>query len=434
MLHLSGIFVIPALLKTLFVISDKSLPGIKRLTLTISHGMAFLIQFGNLAATSMFSLPLTDIEKRYLTNTVIDDADVINVIERPLPAFSNRITWEIPVSLLFISLSYWENYADGDIYICSLKIPLLQWKKNLLVVKQRLYILVGFWKIGWTMIFAILLIPGFDFNISFSSSDSLESNSTMRNVSSRNTFKVPMDTNPKFLFLMGNNKDLSTALPSNFTTTQFQGVTEKQNIKSLEGNSNDFNDAQINLTRTIKDLGVQSVLHLDDKSLNRKKDSGVVNSDQKDTNGTVSSKSIASSYIPELIMQNLQKYGVLYLNLISTSLMSYFGGLACKLCMQMLGFALPMFLTTPLTLGLIIGECYGQYLPSYHYVWVCPESSGDVRLYHLLWISGLWISQLVTTAHIWFPRNGRMAKIERYERLIYTLQNINYLKVTIFAI
>lgn len=421
MLHLSGIFVIPALLKTLFVIADKSLPGIKRLTLTIAHGIAFLIQFGNLAATSMFSIPLTDSEKGYLKNSVIDDASIINVIERPFPVFAKRIVWEIPVSLLFISLSYWENYVDGDVYICSLKIPLLQWKKNLLVVKQRLYILIGFWKIGWTMIFAILLIPGFDFNIAFSS---LESNSTMRNVSNRNTFKV-FETNSEVLPLMGKNKELSTTHHRNFTSTPLQGVTEKQIIKSWGGNSNVFNDAQINLTRTIKDLGIQSVLHLDDKSLNSKEDIIWVDKDEEEkSNNTLQSKSTTSDYIPELIKLNLQKYGVLYLHLISSTLMSYFGSLACKLCMQIFGFALPMFLATPITLGLIIGECYGQYLPSYLYVWVCPESSGDIRLYHLLWIGGLWISQSITTAHIWFPRNGRMAKIERYERLIHTLENV----------
>ncbi|XP_061192087.1 chitin synthase chs-2-like [Saccostrea echinata] len=385
LIPLSGIFVIPALLKTLFVISDKSLPGIKRLTLTTVHGIAFLIQFCNLGATSMFTIPLTDNEKQDMVNSVIDNDDVINVIERPKPILTNRIMWELPVSLVFISLSYWENYADGDIYICSFKIPLLEWKKNLLVVKQRLYILTGLWKIGWTMIFAILLIPGFNFSISFSDSDS--SNSSMKGISNGNDFKVPFETTTKSLSSIGN--DVTTIAPN---------VRGKRSL------------LQINLTRVIKDRGIESVLHLNENMLTR---NVVIPKRDMDQDTGVKQNSTFNSYIPEVIQLNLQKYGVLYLHLISTTLMSYFGGLACKLCMQLFGFTLPIILATPITFGLVLVQQFTEYLPSYVYVLVCPESDGDLRKFHLLWLGVLWISQLITTAHIWSPRNGRMAKIER---------------------
>ncbi|XP_062590686.1 chitin synthase chs-2-like [Saccostrea cucullata] len=402
LIPLSGIFVIPALLKTLFVISDKSLPGIKRLTLTTVHGIAFLIQFCNLGATSMFSIPLTDNEKQEMVNSVIDNDDVINVIERPKPILTNRIMWELPVSLVFISLSYWENYADGDIYICSFRIPLLDWKKNLLVVKQRLYILTGLWKIGWTMIFAILLIPGFNFSISFSDSDS--SNSSMKSISN-----VPFETttNP-----LGN--DVSTISPNiRGKRSLLQVASENQNMPNLEKPDTVNNDAQINLTRAIKDRGIESVLHLNENMLTRNLVVPQIVDKDQNIDEKQNSNSTSSSYIPEVIQVNLQKYGVLYLHLVATTLMSYFGGLACKLCMQLFGFTLPIILATPITFGLVLVQQFTEYLPSYVYVWVCPETDGDLRKFHLLWLGVLWISQLITTAHIWSPRNGRMAKIER---------------------
>lgn len=376
LLHLSGIFVIPAFLKTLFVITDKSVSGIKRVTLTLIYGIAFLIQFGNLAATCMFSIPLTDGEKQSLVNDVIDNTHIVTMIQRPHPLFTNRIIWEVPMALIFVSLSFWENYAEGDLYICSLKIPLLDWKKNLLLVKQRLYILIGLWKIGWTLIFAVLLVPGLNFNMTFSDRNSVVGNHTKNN---------------SIDFLQWAEKKIDTSTI---------GITS-----SLV---DDF--SQINLTKAIKDQGIKSVLHLTEEMLDREqKVTG------KDENINLKKNNTSSYYISEVIRLNFQKYGVLYLNIISNCLMSYFGSLACKLCMQLLGFTFPMFLATPITFGLIIAQCNDQFIPSYIYVWVCPESKGDIRLFHLLWLGAIWISQIITTSHIWFPRNGRMAKVDRYK-------------------
>lgn len=383
LIHLSGIFVIPAFLKTLFVITDKSLSGIKRVTLTLINGIAFLIQFGNLAATCMFSIPLTDGEKQSLVNDVIDNTHVITTIQRQRPLFTNRIIWEVPMALIFVSLSFWENYAEGDLYICSFKIPLLDWKKNLLLVKQRLYILIGLWKIGWTLIFAVLLVPGLNFNMNFSDLNSVAVNHTKNN----STDLLP---------LAEKKIDAPTI-----------GITTSPLVSGID----DF--SQINLTKAIKDQGIKSVLHLTEEMLDREQK--VTGKNQNITNMKKNNTSNDYRYISEVIRLNFEKYGVLYLNIISNCLMAYFGSLACKLCMQLLGFTVPMFLATPITFGLIIAQCNDRLIPSYIYVWVCPESKGDIRLFHLLWLGAIWISQIITTSHIWFPRNGRMAKVDRYE-------------------
>lgn len=37
--------------------------------------------------------------------------------------------------LIFVLLLFWENYVEGDLYICLFKIFFFDWKKNLLFVK-----------------------------------------------------------------------------------------------------------------------------------------------------------------------------------------------------------------------------------------------------------------------------------------------------------
>ena len=433
LLNLCGIFTIPAFLKTLSTAMDNSMPGIKRFTLAVLNGIAFLIQFGNLAATTMFSMPLNEDEKRNLLIDVIGNPDNLDMqtnsnishsIERPGPTFGSRIMWEIPVSLFLISISYWENYVDSDLTLCNLRLPLLEWKKQLHSVRQRLYIFAGIWKIGWTMVFAVLLLPGFNFNLEFTID--------RMSVEAKRTTVAPTVFDSQRL------AEVTTPMTLTSTTAAVPLVEERlfnneTTTSNAISNSTLVGGGRTFVKRSISDVindavskgDFSSILNLTEDSLPPRgtpRPPPLGTSTVEPPITTASSKEKAppdsvSLYIieiPESVKINFQRYGPLYAQLIASLLLSYFGSLACKLCMQIYGFTIPLFLATPITLGLVLAQCYTDFIPSYLYIWLCPESTGDLRLFHLLWLCVLWISQLIVTGHVWSPKNGRMAKIDRF--------------------
>jgi len=383
MLNFCGIYTIPAFLKTITVATDNTRPTFKRFTLTFINGLAFLIQFSNLAASTMFSNPLTATEKSALQRQVLSEENLVHSIERPMPLFTNRYMWEIPVSLFFISFSYWENFVDGDMTICTFTVPFLQWKRQLNSVRERLYIFVGVWKAGWTMLFAALLLPGFNFNLEFSD---MKIGTAL---SQQNTTVLPTTTFHPYL---GSGRNMIVKRSAD-------------------------------ITKAIKEKGIHAVLNLTDTSLRDVQRNNmpqtvtppvdIPTQTQQPKLNTTNEKSFYLVDIPEDVKKNFQRYGPLYLQIICSALLSYFGSLACKLCMQVVGFTFPLFLATPVTLAIIIAQCYTRFLPSYLYVWLCPEMVGEIRMFHLMWLGILWISQIILTAHTWSPKNGRMAKIER---------------------
>lgn len=92
--------------------------------------------------------------------------------------------------------------------------------------------------------------------------------------------------------------------------------------------------------------------------------------------------------------------------------------LACKLQMQIFSFAIPCLLSTPIASGIMAYLCLrrGDFL-SKNFNFDC-DSYCDVNYlksnYYLVPAS-LWILSLYWTAgHIWFPKQKRIATIERY--------------------
>ncbi|XP_060062788.1 chitin synthase chs-2-like [Ylistrum balloti] len=394
LLQFCGICTVPAFLKTITIATDKSRPTVKRLTLTFINGLAFVIQLCNLAASTMFSNPLKEAERDQLQRDVIYDPDILHTVGRPAPMFENRYMWEIPVALVFISVSYWENFVESDLSICTLNIPFLQWKRRLNSVRERLYIFVGIWKTGWTLLFAALLLPGFSFNIEFSTSGSNPSGTRIGHTTT------------------------VAAVASGVT------VTSKPPIRAPPvGGSRKIPLVKRAISDQIGLNGVSAVLNLTNANLKSRtpkfrprplpvpSTSPSIENPSPTING--SSDVNYNLQLPESVKRNFERYGPLYLQLLCSAVLSYFGSLACKLCMQVIGFALPLFLATPLTLGIIIVQCYSKFIPSYLYIWLCPEMAGEIRMFHLLWLGVLWVSQIILTSHIWFPRNGRMAKIDR---------------------
>lgn len=107
--------------------------------------------------------------------------------------------------------------------------------------------------------------------------------------------------------------------------------------------------------------------------------------------------------------------------------------LACKLQMQIFSFAIPCLLSTPIASGIMAYLCLrGRDFLSrnFNFDW---DSDCDVNyLYsnYCLVLASLWILSLYWTAgHIWFPKQKRIATIERYRHL-----KVNERKCTIAAV
>ena len=109
-----------------------------------------------------------------------------------------------------------------------------------------------------------------------------------------------------------------------------------------------------------------------------------------------------------------------------SSLVCYFvARSAAKMRIQPLAYALPLFLSTPLMFGLIIGGC--ELSNSDPCAFVTSELAGYLRLkcfgvneLEEVWMKQLWFlmpiwwfSQLWITWHIWSPKSERLAKSEK---------------------
>ena len=113
--------------------------------------------------------------------------------------------------------------------------------------------------------------------------------------------------------------------------------------------------------------------------------------------------------MPQLFMSQVISSGVCY----------YTGRLACKLCMQRLGFALPLMLATPVTLTLALVMC--KWVPAarvFHadfVFWTCHEGfeRGTFKWQVICGLGLWWLSQLWIGGHIWFGKGQRLAFTDR---------------------
>ena len=113
--------------------------------------------------------------------------------------------------------------------------------------------------------------------------------------------------------------------------------------------------------------------------------------------------------MPQLLMTQVISSGVCY----------YTGRLACKLCMQRLGFALPLMLATPVTLTLALVMC--KWAPAarvFHadfLFWTCHEGfeRGSFKWQVICGLGLWWLSQLWIGGHIWFGKGQRLAFTDR---------------------
>ncbi|ESO87527.1 hypothetical protein LOTGIDRAFT_127517 [Lottia gigantea] len=117
----------------------------------------------------------------------------------------------------------------------------------------------------------------------------------------------------------------------------------------------------------------------------------------------------------ETFFDHAEQFGPLYLHLVSAWICSYVSGLACKLCMQLFGFSLPLSLVTPVSATVIILQCRYNFIPesANFYFWICPTTDDELVIYHYILLGISWLSQIIINAHIWFPQSDRMSKVER---------------------
>ena len=333
---LGNIYIIPAMLKAIFEGADKSTGQRRKFISFLLNFGAVLIQVGSIVACCVFGITMTKDEKDSLRKAVLSvENETLGIISRPHISNHSNLMWELPVALVCISLSYWENFVDGDLTIFGRTVKLQRWKKYLHHAKPRLYIIASVWKIVWVFGLAIILQPGFTFNLSYAAQSGLDKHSTSLN-----------------------NSDTVVILDNR---TQSIDMSSDVNNESA-GESEIFNPFQFS----------------------------------EDT------------------VKHFELFGILYVQLFSVIILTYCGSTACKMCMQLFGFSLPLILTTPLSIAVVILQCLYEFLPTGVFVWVSYEEEGNLWILHLVWLVVLWLSELFIVSHIWFPCNGRMEKAERY--------------------
>lgn len=332
---LTSVAVFPAFMKTLIKMREFSTGGgPKRFFLIILNAFAFLIQLGAIPVMMLLGFTMSHSEKTTALITAERFGNNTNTLERDPTTTGlsfHSIMWEIPVGLICVSLAYWENFADSDLYLCGLRISMNKWKKNLHACREKVYMFVSLWKIVWTLIFAYLLLDNF------------------------------------YLTLFVHSE-------RNVTTTSGE-------VKSVHKRQ-----APISLNTTTTTTAAPG----DDKAY----------------------------LVEESIRLHFLGYGPMWALMFATVVCTYFGMMACKLCMQIVGFAMPMMLATPATLAVILTQCMvQQWIPGHLnlIVWFCPEEAvmGDMLPFHYIAFGLLWLSQMIIASHIWFPASGRMTKTER---------------------
>lgn len=205
-----------------------------------------------------------------------------------------RRWWVIPLALVFVSLTWWENFVEKNLKIFGgLTIPLKSWKVRLHTLKQKGCIISSLWNAGVIIAFPFIVFPDFMFKID-----------------------VP-----------NQNKRAKSDILMQFSVPLAQGLA---------------------------------------------------------------------------------------------SLFAFLSGsLACKLCMQQVAYSLPLLLSAPMTVVVLVLQCQYGFIPLItEYFWFCPEGfnasaldSTSIWQYSLfvLW----WVSQMMIAGHIWRPRQNNMDRTEK---------------------
>nr|AHX26704.1 chitin synthase [Owenia fusiformis] len=75
------------------------------------------------------------------------------------------ILWEAAIASVLVSLAWWENFVDKNLYFGKrLILPMRQFKAQLHECRQKATVFVSLWKTGLTIAFAYIFVPDFSFS------------------------------------------------------------------------------------------------------------------------------------------------------------------------------------------------------------------------------------------------------------------------------
>ena len=351
---------------------------------------------------------------------------------------SFQIEWELPVALLLVSIAWWENFTDRDIKILSFKLVNMKLlKENIIATRCKTNLITSLWKVLLTLLFAYIFYPGI-FNTS-------------------KVFKTPDEPDNRFKFL--NNMDGLWGMSPNqlmmMNPNNFGGFMQQQNqpggmllpppppIPIAKRSLN-----EINTTRIISSPFLQLFASSLKSPIN---ESSVAAGIAFQINSSIYKQNYDGFTPPQLILPSMttvpnrynfrppgydnspesgpeevtyKDHWITYLfpmmlQIFCSGLCYYTGRLACKLCMQRIGFALPLTLVTPITLSvaLIICKWFPEtavFKPDFVY-WTCHEGyeTGSFKWQIFCGLGLWWASQLWIGGHIWFGKGQRLAFTER---------------------
>ncbi|CAF3445896.1 unnamed protein product [Rotaria sp. Silwood1] len=306
-----------------------------------------------------------------------------------------HIEWELPVALILVSLTWWENFVDRDIKIGGRTLVHLKLlKENILATRPKTSIIITCWKILVTVLFAYIFHHGiFNTSVVFPSSNNneqLEDPLPKLSLGQNSWAALGFDQQP--------SQGMFPILPprerrSIANTSEYIKRIKRQFDNDLPNNFVYDEEGLNSLTGGAAGGGIAGL------------DGGTNNPGSE---GTTNPKDRWIFYLTPMILK-----------IMSDVLCFYMGRLACKLCMQRICFALPITLVTPLALTILLVMCS-----------VAPQSTVFIENF-LFWscyadyakesfkwqvICGLflwWLSELWIGGHIWFGKRQRLAFTER---------------------
>lgn len=337
---------------------------------------------------------------------------------------SFQIEWELPIALMLVSLVWWENFVDRDIKCGSYKLVNMKLlKENLMATRCKTNFISSLWKIIVTLLFAYMFHPGI-FNLSkvFRTPDDPADNrfkyggdfgmwgmngmgaGNMMNQMPNGFGPMPPPPPPPLSLRKRSIYDAfnSTNSPYSFTLSANSSIFnhDQQNAYSILSN---YSNMEILQAFTARQVFIPSMSTPSD--IFNKQPCGE-GSEEPVHDPTYKDRWI--TYLVPMILQVL-----------SSALCYYTGRLACKLCMQRLGFALPLTLVTPVTLSvaLIICKWFPEsavFQPDFVY-WTCHEGyqTGSFKWQVICGLGLWWLSQLWIGGHVWFGKGQRLAFTER---------------------
>lgn len=158
-----GLGVIPTFMKVL-VRDGRIFQNWKTVTITIVNILALLSQMAAIPVFSVFDF----VHESNFTVLVVHNA-TSSYTEH---VQSNISFWELPLSILLISLGWWENFVSNDWQLfLNIVVRFKDWRALLHDVRDTSAVFTGPFKIGLAIFFSRMLVPNLEFTVPSSKAD-----------------------------------------------------------------------------------------------------------------------------------------------------------------------------------------------------------------------------------------------------------------------